>query len=204
MQLSGEIPPVSAHGKATSPEDVDLVARARQGDDLAWEALVRQHQEAVFRLAYLFLGDADESEDVAQECFIRAYHALGRFDSSRPMLPWLLSIAANLARNRRRSIGRFFKMLQTIVQNEPHSFQRAPGSDDRRWQSQELKRAVERLGTVDQQVVYMRYFLELSVEDTANSLGIAPGTVKSRLYRALERLRKVIEKEHPDLKDLWI
>ena len=79
------------------------IESARQGDETAWVELVRLHQEAVFRLAYLFLGDPDEAEDAAQETFIRAYRALGRFDTSRPLRPWLLQIVANLTRNRRRS-----------------------------------------------------------------------------------------------------
>jgi len=69
-----------------------LIGRAFQGDETAWETLVRGHQEAVFRLAYLLLGDPDEAEDVAQEVFIRAHRSLGRFDPARPMRPWLLRL----------------------------------------------------------------------------------------------------------------
>src|SRR5688572_27170151 len=68
----------------------DMVRRVRQGDAAAWEWVMQQHQEAVFRLAYLILSDPDDAEDVAQEAFIRAYHALGRFDLDRPLRPWLL------------------------------------------------------------------------------------------------------------------
>ena len=78
--------------------EADLIARARAGESAAWEALAREHQQAVFRLAYLILGDPADADDVAQEAFIRAYHALDRFDTSRAARPWLLSIAANLAR----------------------------------------------------------------------------------------------------------
>ncbi|MEW5987644.1 MAG: sigma factor, partial [Chloroflexota bacterium] len=99
MSFSGEV-----HGQV---DEAQWVARARQGDNAAWLGLVTQYQEAVFRLAYLILRDADEAEDVAQETFVRAFRSLGRFDSSRPLRPWLLTIAANLARNRRRAIGRY-------------------------------------------------------------------------------------------------
>jgi RNA polymerase sigma-70 factor, ECF subfamily len=67
--------------------EASLILQARQGDGTVWEKLVAQHQEAVFRLAYLLLGDADEAEDVAQETFIRAYRALDRFDVQRPLRP---------------------------------------------------------------------------------------------------------------------
>ncbi len=64
--------------------ELDLITRARRGDGAAWEDLVRQHQEATFRLAYLLLGDADDAEDTAQEAFIRTFQTLDRFDPSRP------------------------------------------------------------------------------------------------------------------------
>jgi RNA polymerase sigma-70 factor (ECF subfamily) len=73
---------------------------------------VRQHQEGVFRLAYLHLEDPEEAADIAQETLLRAFRALHRYDSARPMRPWLLSIAANLARNCRRSLGRYGSALQ--------------------------------------------------------------------------------------------
>ena len=88
---------------------------------------MREHQQAVFRLAYLLLGDADEAEDVAQETFIRAYRALERFDASRPLRPWLLRIASNLASNQRRSIGRYFGALQRLVFLDPEAGARARG-----------------------------------------------------------------------------
>ena len=142
------------------------------------------YQQPVFRLAYLLLGDADEAEDVAQETFVRAFRALERFDPSRPLLPWLLSIAANLARNRRRSIGRFFGALQRLAREEPRLSSGVTNGHEQRWQSQALWGAVRRLGQTDQQIVYLRYFLDMSVDETAQALDVAPGTVKSRLHRA--------------------
>ena len=113
-----------------------LVARARAGDADAWEALVGGYQAPVFRLAYLILGDAADAEDVAQEAFVRAYLALARFDAARPLRPWLLSITANLARNRRRSLGRYWAAMQRAFLAEPRRHhappERTPASDARR------------------------------------------------------------------------
>lgn len=203
MELSGESAQGTAGSNGPSQESADLILRARQGDGAAWEALVRLHQEPAFRLAYLLLGDPDEAADVAQETFIRAFQALDRFDVARPMRPWLLSIAANLARNRRRSIGRFFGALQRLVREQPSAGDRHVNGQEQRWQSQALWAAVRRLSENDQQIVVLRYFLDLSVDETAQTLGIAAGTVKSRLHRALERLRSIIEREYPELKDIW-
>lgn len=203
MNLSGE----SASGVAQSTElpqsSVDLILRARQGDGAAWEELVRQYQQPVFRLAYLFLEDSAEAEDVAQETFLRAFQALDRFDLSRPMLPWILSIGANLARNRRRSIWRFFGAIQRLVRDEPRLVSGEVDGHEQRWQTQALWGAVQRLGQQDQEVIYLRFFLDMSVEETAQTMNVAQGTVKSRLNRALKRLREVIERDHPDLKDNW-
>src|SRR5689334_7811726 len=103
----------------TEAHETDWVRRARQGDETAWELLVREHQQAIFRLAYLMLGDASDAEDVAQETFMRAFRALDRFDTSRAARPWLLSIAANLARNRRRSLGRYLQALTRAARIAP-------------------------------------------------------------------------------------
>jgi RNA polymerase sigma-70 factor (ECF subfamily) len=129
------------------------------------------------------------------------YRSLLSFDTSRPLRPWLLSIAANLARNRWRAIGRYLSALQRLVQSEPSHSTNAEQQGVNNLQSQRLWAAVQHLDHVDQQVIYLRYFLEMSTEETSDAMRVAPGTVKSRLHRALSRLRSVIEHEYPDLKD---
>lgn len=178
----------------------NLVLQAQQGDAAAWETLVQHHQKAVFRLAYLLLGNGDDAGDVAQEVFVRTFRSLHRFDVERPLRPWLLRITANLASNHRRTIGRYLVAWQRLIRLTPEqAVAEAPDkilpSDD----SQAVWQATRRLGRVDQEVIYLRYFLELSTDETAAAMGVAPGTVKSRLNRALQRLRHLIEREFPDL-----
>lgn len=93
----------------------DWIKRACDGDESALQLLVDAHRESVFRLAYLLLGDADDAEDVAQETFIRVFNSLHRFDVTRALRPWLLRITANLARNRRRSLGRYWAAVQRFA-----------------------------------------------------------------------------------------
>lgn len=173
--------------------EAELVQRARGGEDEAWHSIVRLHQDPIFRLAYLLLGDPQDAQDVAQETFIRAMKSISRFDESRPLRPWLLRIASNLARNRRRSIGRYWRALQRAARLEPE--QPHTSGDDARllWQ------AIRNLKHDDQQILYLRYFLAMSERETAQALGIAPGTVKSRLHRSLGRLRAVVERNYPEL-----
>jgi len=189
-----------ARPEASPPGEVALVARARAGDADAWAALVGDHQEPVFRLAYLILGDAADAEDVAQEAFVRAYLALARFDAARPLRPWLLSITANLARNRRRSLGRYWAAMQRAFLAEPRRHhappERTPASDARR-----LREAVGRLRPDARDVVYLRYFLGLSEAETAVALDIPTGTAKSRHSRALAQLRAIIAADYPDLRE---
>lgn len=175
----------------------ELIRHAHSGDEAAWVALVRRHQEAVFRLAYLLLGDSDEAEDVAQETFIRAFRALNQFDKARPLRPWLLQIARNLAYNRQRSVRRYVAALQRWFESQPDSTTEA--APDTNSNEDELYDVIRKLRRSDQEVIYLRYFLELGVEETADALGIAPGTVKSRLSRALGRLRALLEDEFPNL-----
>ncbi len=189
----------------TSPERIDLeevnlVQRAIKGDQAAWIRLVAVHQEAVFRLAYLILGDPDDAEDVAQETFIRAFRSLESFDISRSLKPWLLQIASNLARNHLRSSGRYWAALKRFARREiqiPRNI--TEENSVKKEDSMVLWEAVKRLRQTDQEVIYFRYFLDLSVEDTAEALKIPEGTVKSRLHRSLKRLEGVITQDFPAL-----
>jgi RNA polymerase sigma factor (sigma-70 family) len=169
----------------------DLVERARAGDAQAYEALVREHQGIAFRTAYLITGSAADAEESAQDGFVKAHRALGRFRRGAPFRPWVLEIVANEARNRRRSAGRR-TVLAVRAAAEAPSGDAAPSPEGVLLAAEErddLLEAVNALSEDDRLVIGCRYFLELSEEETAAALGIRRGTVKSRLSRALERLR---------------
>ncbi|MFN8440566.1 MAG: RNA polymerase sigma factor [Caldilineaceae bacterium] len=172
---------------------------ARQGDEQAWLALVRQYQTIVFRFAWLLLDDADEADDVAQETFIRAFRSLDSFDLERPLRPWLLQIAKHLASNRRRSLRRYVAALGRWLRHQSAELDDPIVHYSQVAVADELRQAVQRLDEADQEVIYLRYFLELSVAESAEALNVAPGTIKSRLSRALNRLRSVVADEYPDL-----
>jgi len=181
--------------------ETDLAARAGKGDELAWETLMRQHQEAAFRLAYLLLGDPHEAQDAVQEAFIRAYRSLDRYDPTRPFRPWLLSITANLARNRQRAVGRYFAALFRLGQAGVEPVVDSESEAQQHWEARALWQAVRRLKPASQEVIYLRHFLALSEAETAEAMGVPAGTVKSRLHRALASLKTVVERDFPALRE---
>ena len=191
-------------GRRNQLIDAELVQRAALGQDQAWETIVRTHGQAVFRLAFLLLSDAADAEDVAQEVFVRAFRSLDRFDRSRPLGPWLMRIAMNLARNRRRSVARYLTAVERWFRLEGGrpSFSPpaagSPGVSDE--ESRDLRRAVDRLVETDREIVYLRYFVELGEAEAAAALGVPVGTAKSRLSRALARLREIVNAEFPALR----
>lgn len=182
-------------------DEASLIAGARRGSHAAWAELVRLHQDAVFRLAYLHLGDGAEAQDAAQDCFVRAFRHLGRFQANRPLRPWLLSIVSNLARNRRRSAGRYWAALQRAAREQPLAAEGPQAGTEAAQEAQELWGAVRRLPANMQNVLYLRYFLQLSVEETAHAMDVAEGTVKSQTHRALEKLHGIIRAEFPQLEE---
>ncbi len=176
-------------------DDGELVARARRGDERAYEELVVRYSDLAFRTAYLATGSAADAEEAALEGFVKARQALGRFHENAPFKPWLLRIVGNEGRNRRRAAGRR-ERLELKVARTDRAGDAAPSPEaavlavERRT---ELLAALERLDPDFRQVVAHRYLLELDVAETAAALGIPEGTVKSRLARALDRLRELLE-----------
>ena len=155
---------------------------------------MRRYQDVAFRTAYLVAGEAAEAEDAAQEALVKAYYALGRFRPGAPFRPWLLTIVANEARNRRVAAGRRARLAarasveQTGAGAEPLPEPSALAREERA----ALLRAVNGLREEDRRAIACRYFLDLSEAETAAVLGCARGTVKSRLSRALGRLRQAL------------
>jgi RNA polymerase sigma factor (sigma-70 family) len=168
---------------------------------------VLRYQDIAARTAYVVLGSAAEAEDAAQEGFVKAYYALSRFRAGAPFRPWLLQIVANEARNRRKSAARRQNLvLRVAVLDGASGHEPSPEASALANERQQvLLDAVSALREDDRLVIACRYFLDLSEAETAATLGWPRGTVKSRLSRAIGRLRQrlpatigdgPIEREH--------
>ena len=144
----------------------------------------------------MITGDATEAEDAAQEAFVKAYRSIRRFRPGAPFRPWLMTIVANEARNRRKAAGRrtslALRAANEMVRENPISPEASVVAEERR---SELIRELEGLREEDRVVISCRYFLGLSEAETAAALGCAKGTVKSRTSRALGRLRERMVKD---------
>jgi RNA polymerase sigma factor (sigma-70 family) len=176
-------------------EEAELVERAKRGDIEAYTEIVRRYQELAFRTAYLITGDAQDAEEAAQDSLVKAFRALPRFRAELPLRPWLLRIVGNEARNRRRTAGRAAGLALRIAQDRP-SASAAPSAEAAVLAAElraSVLRALVRLREDDRRVIACRYLLELSEAETADALGVPRGTVKSRLSRALARLRAALD-----------
>jgi RNA polymerase sigma factor (sigma-70 family) len=183
----------SVEGRPT--EDAVLVERSRNGDQDAYAELVTRYQAIAARTAYVITGTASDAEDVAQDAFVKAYYALDRFRVGAPFRPWLLRIVANEAINRRKAAGRRPTVGLSVVED------RASGDTALSPEASALARerrelvldALKQMREEDRLVIAYRYFFDLSEVEMAEALGVARGTVKSRLSRAIARLRAAMK-----------
>lgn len=178
-------------------DDTELVKRARRGDADAYEDLVRRHQSVARRTAYVVCGSWADADDACQDGFVKAWTALPRFREDAPFRPWVLQIVANEARNRRRSAGRRAELAVRAagVGSDPGWFDGPRSPEEAALEAERHRGLVTALHTLcdrDQQVVACRYLVGLSEAETAAALGWPAGTVKSRLSRALGRLRTAL------------
>jgi RNA polymerase sigma-70 factor (ECF subfamily) len=180
---------------ATGPlDEAEVVRRVLHGDRAAYRTLVERYQSIALRTAYAITGSSRDAEEVVQDAFVKAHRSLPRFRRHEPFRPWLLTIVGNEARNRRRANGS--RPVVVASSDDERTHDPAPSPDaavlaaDTR---QALGVALAALSQDDRDVIGCRFFLDLSEAETASVLGIRRGTVKSRLSRALERLRASLE-----------
>jgi RNA polymerase sigma-70 factor (ECF subfamily) len=186
------------------PDDVELVTRIRAGDERACEALVRQHVGPMLAVARRFLRTEEDSADAVQDAFLSAFRSLEKFEGNSALGTWLHRIVVNVclmrlrARSRSREV-RIDDLLPTFDQSGHH---RHPVLA---WEEGALARltqaeihahvwaCIDRLPASYRKVLILRDIEELDTEQTAQQLGIHPGAVKTRLHRARQALRTLLE-----------
>jgi RNA polymerase sigma-70 factor (ECF subfamily) len=163
----------------------------RAGDKNAYAQIIRLYQKRLFSLALMFVRDRGGAEDVVQEALVRAYTHLDRYEEIRDFYPWIATITVRLAHNWRRSRAKT-SVLHT--HDDGHEEEIAAPDDllgeiiaDER--AARLWRAVSRLAQGERAAVLLFYQQDMKLNDVATVLGITPGSVKTLLFRAREKLR---------------
>jgi RNA polymerase sigma factor (sigma-70 family) len=173
--------------------DAELVVSARAGDVDAFTVLVERYRVPALRLAYGIAGD--EAEDAVQEAFVKTFRKLDTYRPSSAFRPWLFTIVANEARNRRRSMSRRGSLELRVREQVQPTGTAADTLAIEHEQRLRLLAAVNELADHHREVIALRFFAGLNESETAEALSCPPGTAKSRLSRALEQLRTTLGEE---------
>ena len=191
-------------GKEQYPdEDRDLVARCCKGDPLAFEELVRKHQQMVLNLAYHYLGYQNDIEDVAQKIFTKVYFSLPKFDTRRPFFPWLYRIAINQCydelRRLRRLKTRTFSELSfeetNSIENLISQQGAAPIHDESRKEMVALLyRMLDQIPDQQRQAVVLRDIEDVPYSRMAEMLQCTEQAARLKVFRARSRLKSLVEK----------
>jgi len=180
-------------------DEGELVRRAQAGDADAYGELVRVHRRSALRVATVVLGTAEGADDVVQQASERAWRAIGRFRPDRAFRPWLLRVVANTARNDRRSRGRRANLaLRATVRAAAEVVATPEDLVVTEVERQRVVAALNRLRADDRLVIALRHFEQLSEREMVEVLGRPAGTVKSRLSRAVARLRVELERDREE------
>ena len=181
-------------------ESPDLLARARAGDSDAFSALCRIHSNRLVRQATLLCGDATLAEDLAQDTLFEAWKSLRRYNGRCQFFTWLCAILLNRYRNcRRQKRPLLASELNSSDQERVARVQAnaldASSAPDQATVSAErvvfLRRCVEQLSPKHREVIHLRFYVDDSLNGIAAALGCSVGTVKSRLFNALDQLRSM-------------
>jgi RNA polymerase sigma-70 factor, ECF subfamily len=174
----------------------ELLNRCRQGDELAWEALVRRFQGRIYGLAFHYVGNAEEARDLAQDVFVRLYQRLDACTNDATFVPWLIQMARNASIDRLRRIKARPQAGPTPVE-EMFDLQ-SPGPDpSEEWRTTRRRnlvhQAMQKLSEINREIIVLKEIQGLSFEEVASILKIPIGTVKSRSNRArIDLAREVV------------
>jgi RNA polymerase sigma-70 factor (ECF subfamily) len=194
--------PQAERTSSAGPDDDALVAASQRGDQAAFGEIVRRYQRAVHRLAWSLTRNATDADDLAQETFVRAWGAIGRFERGQPLYPWLARIVTNQAfslfRHRRRKPESSIEPLleagrQWGVADDPADHSERSERDAR------LRACFGELAEEHQAVLALRAVQDLSYDEIARVLSIPAGTVMSRLSRARAELKRRLAERGGDV-----
>jgi RNA polymerase sigma-70 factor (ECF subfamily) len=204
--------PTNPARTSRAAEDAELVRRFHAGDEAAFAEIMNHYHPRVLAIARRLLNNDLDADDIAQDTFIRAHRGLANFRGDSSLSTWLYRIATNLARNRywyffRRHRQDTMSLNQPISAEHPHQLPELEATDSPSPLRQTMRnefvelvgRCLDQLDTPHRDILRMRYIQHFSYDEIGSSLHLNFGTVKSRMARARERLRKLILSSAPEL-----
>lgn len=180
-----------ADSPADDQADQALYRRLAEGEREAFAAVMKMYRSAALNFAFRYLGDFDEAEDAAQECFVKIYQNCRRFDPTRPFKTWFYSILINCCRDRLRHNRRFAGFIERFRETATTTTDPVePGGNQSR---QLLQQALAKMEPSRREIIVLRFNDDMSYKEIARTLDISEGTVMSRLFRAKKELEKILK-----------
>ena len=170
-------------------DDRDAVAACQGGERQAFDRLVEKYQRDVYRICYRYVNNHHDASDLAQDVFLKAYRAIGRFRGDSAFSTWLYRIAVNTCLNFRASRHRPSEELKDDVADVTRRVDARMEDDEL---SQQVRAAVSRLPEKQRATLILKIYNDLTHEEVAAILGSSVGTVKANLFHALGNLRKAM------------
>ena len=176
-------------------EAAEVIARAKAGDADAWGALYQQYAAAIFRFCRRALPTREDAEDATMEVFMKVRDKLGQYDATRPFTAWLYRVAANhcwdLLRRRKIRQDKETEEVDDLPLEHPDPNQLDRLIEQRT--SEEVRKALDKLGTRARMALVMRYYSDMSYDEIADALGVRRAFVGVVLLRARHELRQALE-----------
>jgi RNA polymerase sigma-70 factor (ECF subfamily) len=177
------------------PELDAILERCRQGDNLAWEALIKQTQSRVYGLALHYVRNPEEASDLAQEIFIKIYKNLNKVESGAAFVPWMIRLSRNTCIDRLRRIKARPPARDQVIDEDLQLTSTAP-SPEETWGEERRKQlvyqAMGKLSEQNREIILLKEIQQLKLTEIASMLGLPVGTIKSRASRARVELAKSV------------
>ena len=177
--------------------DIELIEQTLAGNQAAYADLIKRHQRFVFTLAMRFSKNREDAEEIAQDCFIKAYRSLSNFQRQSKFSTWLYSIVYTTAMTflrKKRVDTDSIDDENTYIQLENSASSHDANSAENKSRSYYLNQAITQLLPDDAAIITLFYMGEQSLDEIGNALGIEPNTVKVKLFRARQRLKEKLER----------
>ncbi|MCC5875048.1 MAG: RNA polymerase sigma factor [Candidatus Sumerlaeia bacterium] len=195
----GAFPPI-APGSTNDQVEPGMVARAAGGDTEAFQHLVEEHKDWLYRYLFRMMGNREEAEDLVQECFLRAWKGLDRFEQGRPLRPWLLRIASNLAHSALRKPRKVTITIDGPDVPEPADPATGSSAQQARHDLTAIRAIVAGLPPSDRELFHLRYHEGFGPGEIGALVGKSSGAISTALHRLREKIKQGLDqtsgKEH--------